>query len=135
MGPRPAEVRHNGSMPRSNHPRRRTSAVRGSSQSRGRGAQGTGQSAGDDDGFDLNRARLGIATTESASDGLWTVRTITAGNAQKSYTCPGCHHPVSPGTAHLVVWQEDALFGVEAGLRDRRHWHTNCWRGRNYKYR
>ncbi|MEV8144074.1 ATP/GTP-binding protein [Specibacter sp. NPDC078709] len=122
-------------MPRSNHPRRRTSNARGSSNSRGRGQPGAGTSDPDDDGFDLNRVRLGVPATESAPDGVWAVRSISAGNAQKSYTCPGCHRLVPPGLAHLVVWQEDALFGAEAGLRDRRHWHSNCWRGRSYRYR
>lgn len=78
---------------------------------------------------------MGIPATESAPDGVWAVRTISAGNAQKAYTCPGCHSQVLPGVAHLVVWQEDAMFGAEAGLRDRRHWHGNCWRGRSYRYR
>ncbi|WP_218711474.1 ATP/GTP-binding protein [Arthrobacter sp. BF1] len=122
-------------MPRSNHPRRRTSNARGSSKSPGRGPQGGGAMDEDGDGFDMNRARLGTTATESAPDGVWAVRTISAGNAQKSYTCPGCHRAVPPGLAHLVVWQEDAMFGAEAGLRDRRHWHSNCWRGRSYRYR
>lgn len=112
-------------MPRSNQPRRRrTSAPRG-----GLPAQADG------DGLDLDRLRLGFPTTESAPDGEWTVRTISVGNAQKVYMCPGCHHSVLPGTAHLVVWREDAMFGAEAGLRERRHWHSNCWRGRSYRYR
>ncbi len=112
-------------MPRSNHPRRRRTSVAG-------GASG-GKPA--DDGQGLDRARLGVPLRETAPDGEWAVRTITARNAQKVYVCPGCNHPVQPGVAHLVVWQEDALFGAEAGLRDRRHWHTNCWRGRSYRYR
>ncbi|WP_074709964.1 hypothetical protein [Arthrobacter alpinus] len=109
-------------MPRSNQPRRRTSPRRPGEHS-------------DDGEADLNRSRLGIPATESAPDGVWAVRTISSGNAQKAYTCPGCHRQITPGTPHLVVWQEDALFGDEAGLRDRRHWHSNCWRGRSYRYR
>ena len=61
---------------------------------------------------------MGVPSRESAPDGLWAVRSITAGNAQKVYTCPGCHRAVQPGVAHLVVWQEDAMFGAEAGLLD-----------------
>ncbi len=116
-------MRHNGEMPRSNHPRRRRTSF-------GR----AGDSSGDGE-LDLNRARMGIPATESAPDGVWAVRTISAGNAQKVYTCPGCHHQITPGVPHLVVWQEDAMFGNEAGLRDRRHWHSNCWRGRSFRYR
>jgi hypothetical protein len=116
-------------MPRSNHPRRRRPSFSGGT------AGGRDGAGGGEDGVDLDRARLGIPERESAPDGEWAVRTITARNAQKVYTCPGCNHPVQPGVAHLVVWQEDALFGSEAGLRERRHWHTNCWRGRSYRYR
>ncbi len=118
-------------MPRSNQPRRRrTSPPRGGRQA------GAGTKPWEDgEGYELNRARLGIPTTESAPDGEWAVRSISAGNAQKVYTCPGCHHQVHAGVAHLVVWREDAMFGAEAGLRERRHWHNNCWRGRSYIYR
>ncbi|MGA7204376.1 MAG: hypothetical protein WBX27_07085 [Specibacter sp.] len=108
-------------MPRSNLPRRRRASPAGAKLA---GAEP-----------DLDRARLGVPQRESAPDGEWAVRTITARNAQKQYACPGCNHPVQAGVAHLVVWREDAMFGAEAGLRDRRHWHTNCWRGRSYRYR
>ncbi|POH59859.1 hypothetical protein [Arthrobacter glacialis] len=107
-------------MPRSNRPRRRSAAPKGWQEQ---------------EEPDLDRARMGVPARESAPDGQWAVRSITASNAQKVYTCPGCHRAVEPGVAHLVVWQEDAMFGAEAGLRDRRHWHSNCWRGRSYKYR
>lgn len=109
-------------MPRSNQPRRRRSSP-------------GGQSGAAPEDYDLDRARLGIPERESAPDGEWMIRPITARNAQKTYTCPGCHRPVQPGVPHLVVWQEDALFGAAAGLRDRRHWHSNCWRSRSYRYR
>ncbi|MHA7305502.1 hypothetical protein ACX80E_09695 [Arthrobacter sp. TMN-49] len=107
-------------MPRSNRPRRRSAAPKGSPEH---------------EEPDLDRARMGVPSRESAPDGQWAVRSITASNAQKVYTCPGCHRAVPAGVAHLVVWQEDAMFGAEAGLRDRRHWHSNCWRGRSYRYR
>ena len=116
-------------MPRSNRPRRRRTSFSGGTAGGKNGGQQT------DDGFDLDRARLGVPQRELAPDGEWAVRTITARNAQKVYTCPGCHHPVQPGVAHLVVWQEDSMFGAEAGLRERRHWHSNCWHGRSYRYR
>lgn len=116
-------MRHNGGMPRSNQPRRRRTSTPG------------GRSAASSPEVDLDRARLGVPQRESAPDGEWAVRSITARNAQKTYSCPGCHRGIEPGVAHLVVWQEDALFGAEAGLRERRHWHENCWRGRSYRYR
>ncbi|MCY0905355.1 ATP/GTP-binding protein [Arthrobacter sp. H14-L1] len=113
-------------MPRSNHPRRANG---------GRPGQKTAAGSGAAEELDLERARSGFPRRESAPDGEWMVRPITARNAAKIYTCPGCHRPVQPGIAHLVVWQEDSLFGAAAGLTDRRHWHTNCWQSRSYKYR
>ncbi|WP_026555381.1 hypothetical protein [Arthrobacter sp. 35W] len=107
-------------MPRSNRPRRRTAAP--------------GKHAAPEE-LDLDRTRLGVPTRESAPDGEWAVRSITARNAAKTYTCPGCHREVPPGIAHLVVWAEDNIFGADAGLRERRHWHTNCWRTRTFRYR
>ncbi|HKS03645.1 MAG TPA: ATP/GTP-binding protein, partial [Arthrobacter sp.] len=55
--------------------------------------------------------------------------------AEKTYICPGCSTAVLPGIAHLVVWADDHLFGAAAGLAERRHWHTNCWTSRNFRYR
>ncbi|WP_427018480.1 ATP/GTP-binding protein [Pseudarthrobacter sp. P1] len=107
-------------MPRSNRPRRPAAAA-------GKYAERPA--------MDLERARFGIPERESAPDGEWAVRTITASNAAKTYTCPGCHRQVLPGVAHLVVWSEDNIFGADAGLRERRHWHTNCWRTRSFRYR
>ena len=72
---------------------------------------------------------------ESAPDGDWMVRSMTARNAEKTYICPGCSTAVLPGVAHLVVWADDHLFGAAAGLAERRHWHTNCWTSRNFRYR
>lgn len=112
-------------MPRSNRPRRAAS---------GRGAAGK-HAAGPAPELDLERARTGIARRESAPDGEWMVRSISASRAGKTYVCPGCFTAVPPGTAHLVVWSEDHIFGAAAGLAERRHWHSNCWSSRSYRYR
>src|SRR6476469_5758168 len=61
----------NGCMPRSNRPRRPVSG-KGAS---GRGAGRKGQEVPE---LDLERARAGIARRESAPDGEWMVRTMTA---------------------------------------------------------
>jgi hypothetical protein len=50
------------------------------------------------------------------------------GAASKEYMCPGCLHPVAIGSSHVVVWPEEAAFGVPTGVEARRHWHTACWR-------
>jgi hypothetical protein len=120
----------NGYMPRSNRPRRPVSG-KGSAPGRGTG----GKRSGDVPELDLERARAGIARRESAPDGEWMVRTMTARNAEKTYICPECSTAVLPGVAHLVVWKDDHLFGAAAGLAERRHWHTNCWMTRSYRYR
>jgi len=120
----------NGYMPRSNRPRRPVSG-KGSAPGRGTG----GKRSGDVPELDLERARAGIARRESAPDGEWMVRTMTARNAEKTYICPECSTAVLPGVAHLVVWKDDHLFGAAAGLAERRHWHTDCWMTRSYRYR
>ena len=72
----------------------------------------------------LNRGRQ----TESRSGRSWTVQNVAAGTSAKEYTCPGCHLPIQPGTAHVVAWREDGVLGDEDDLRNRRHWHRQCWR-------
>ena len=47
------------------------------------------------------------------------VRRVQPYQATKTYRCPGCDHPIPPGTGHLVV--------VPADVGDRRHWHRACW--------
>lgn len=66
--------------------------------------------------------------TEFKSGNEFTVQSIPAARAQKQYVCPDCAHPIMPGTAHVVAWRNDHLFGDEAGVTDRRHWHEHCWR-------
>jgi hypothetical protein len=46
------------------------------------------------------------------------VRMVTA---NKPYRCPGCDHAIRPGASHVVVVPAD-------DVRERRHWHTECWR-------
>jgi hypothetical protein len=125
----------NGGMPRSNRPRRPATG-KGAAARRGPAGKAAGRTGnGDVPELDLERARAGIARRESAPDGEWMVRTMTARNAEKTYVCPGCSTTVPPGIAHLVVWKDDHLFGAAAGLAERRHWHTNCWISRSYRYR
>lgn len=66
--------------------------------------------------------------TEHKIGSEWTVQSVPASRALKLYVCPDCVHPITPGTAHLVVWRNDHLFGDEAAVNDRRHWHEHCWR-------
>ena len=75
----------------------------------------------------VDRARGG-RTLEEGPDGSWTVQRVTG--SDKSYTCPGCRQEVPPGTAHVVAIAQDHLFGADAALADRRHWHSGCWRAR-----
>lgn len=76
----------------------------------------------------------GWAREETSRDGrVWRVRPTSGGGSGaggKAYRCPGCQQLVDAGSAHVVVWPADHLFGDDAGLDDRRHWHTACWRAR-----
>ncbi|MCV7193936.1 hypothetical protein [Mycolicibacterium brumae] len=66
--------------------------------------------------------------TEIGADGRdYQVRVVAGSGAVKTYRCPGCDHEIRPGVAHVVVWPSD---GGDAGVEDRRHWHTPCWQNR-----
>jgi hypothetical protein len=58
----------------------------------------------------------------------WTVQPISAVQAVKVYTCPGCGGQIAEGTAHVVVWRADGVLGDAADLAARRHWHSHCWK-------
>lgn len=79
-----------------------------------------------DDSF--QRLLAGWKRTEVRQGREWTVQPISAAQAQKEYTCPGCHGRIAPGIAHEVVWRADGVLGDAADLAARRHWHTHCWR-------
>jgi len=70
----------------------------------------------------------GFERTESGRDGTWKVRRVAS--PDKVYTCPGCHQQIPVEVTHIVAYREDHIFGSEAGLSERRHWHTHCWRSR-----
>ncbi|KQO82575.1 ATP/GTP-binding protein [Frigoribacterium sp. Leaf263] len=98
-------------MPRSNRPRRPRDARRA-----------------DEPAEDITRALRGGAVVESRHGRSFTVQSIGASSSVKEYICPGCSLTVAPGTAHVVVWRADGLFGEADDLASRRHWHTHCWR-------
>lgn len=77
---------------------------------------------------DLSSLAHGGARIESRQRREWYVRDVPAHRAEKPYRCPGCERDIPIGQAHLVVWSAEHLFGDEAAVRDRRHWHTHCWR-------
>ncbi|NCD16382.1 MAG: hypothetical protein EOL91_03545 [Actinobacteria bacterium] len=68
-----------------------------------------------------------MARTEEGPGGFsHTVRQVRG--SDKAYTCPGCNRSIPAGTTHVVAWSNDHLFGADAALAERRHWHTGCWR-------
>lgn len=78
----------------------------------------------------LNLRRATAHRLEPGPGGyMYHVQTIPSGT--KSYRCPGCQQLIRPGTAHLVSWTEESMWGVEAGQAERRHWHTACWNARD----
>jgi len=75
--------------------------------------------------LDLSRLR-GMVRTELGQDGHeYSVRAVRG--SEKEYRCPGCQQLVAAHTEHVVVWPADHLFGSEAAVRERRHWHHGCW--------
>ncbi|RZI92952.1 MAG: hypothetical protein EOO67_07665 [Microbacterium sp.] len=79
---------------------------------------------------DASFARLvnGWKRTEVRRGTEWIVQPVSAAQAQKAYSCPGCGREVAIGSAHVVVWRADGILGDAADLAARRHWHTACWR-------
>jgi hypothetical protein len=94
-------------MPRSNRPR--------------------GRAREEQPALDYDRVFAGRARVDAKRDGDWNVQPLTATNAVKSYTCPGCGLSIAPGVAHLVTWRADGIMGPDNDLADRRHWHQHCW--------
>src|SRR5690554_1161130 len=78
--------------------------------------------------LDMDRVRGGGARLEDRSDGAWYVRDVVGSG--KTYRCPGCDQLIAAQSLHVVVWAQDGLFGPDAALDDRRHWHTSCWGSR-----
>ncbi|ARC57284.1 hypothetical protein AS850_09370 [Frondihabitans sp. 762G35] len=99
-------------MPRSNRPR----------------SSRFGPRRDDSEGSDLSRVLYGGQHVESRRGRDFVVQAIAGTSSTKSYVCPGCELTVAPGTPHIVAWRADGLFGEEADLAARRHWHTHCWR-------
>lgn len=75
------------------------------------------------------RRLMGYTTFEEGADGReYKVHEIARG--AKEYVCPGCNGMIAIGEKHVVVWTEEHIMGAHAGARERRHWHSSCWRAR-----
>ncbi|MFT4230845.1 MAG: hypothetical protein QM602_11195 [Microbacterium sp.] len=79
-------------------------------------------------GDSFERLLAGFKRVELRRGAQWSVQPVSAAQALKPYTCPGCRRAVDPGVAHVVVWRADGVLGDAADLAARRHWHTGCWR-------
>lgn len=79
-----------------------------------------------DESFD--RLLAGWKRTEVRRGSQWTVQPVSAPQALKPYTCPGCGRQIEVGVAHVVAWRADGVLGDGADLAARRHWHEPCWR-------
>lgn len=77
---------------------------------------------------DVERLSYGGARKQSRRGREWFVRDVPAHRAEKPYRCPECGAEIPAGQAHVVAWSAEHLFGDEAAVRDRRHWHAHCWR-------
>lgn len=114
-------------MPRSNRSRRPQRQARPN-----KWAHADQRRDGENEGF--KGPGLSIPSLQSAPDGQWHVRRISAARAGKNYTCPGCHRTIDPGIEHIVAWRADHWSGEEASAASRRHWHLKCWNGRSFRY-
>lgn len=76
---------------------------------------------------DLTSLANGGARREQRRGTEWFVRDVPAARATKLYRCPECAATIPIGQAHIVAWSAEYLFGDEAALRDRRHYHRHCW--------
>lgn len=75
--------------------------------------------------LDVEALTRGFERTQVRRGATWKVRRVSS--QEKEYTCPGCHRAIPRGVTHVVAYREDHLFGAEAGLSERRHWHLHCW--------
>ncbi|SNS52271.1 hypothetical protein SAMN06309944_0634 [Micrococcales bacterium KH10] len=78
--------------------------------------------------LDLDRATGGRSTQQRRGED-WIVQQIRGGT--KEYVCPGCGRKIAAGTAHVAAWRSESIWGAQAALDDRRHWHTGCWQRHN----
>ncbi|WP_390280158.1 hypothetical protein [Gulosibacter bifidus] len=78
--------------------------------------------------LDVARLQQGMRRVEVRRGHEYTVAPIRAERALKVYTCPGCHGEIPEGVAHVVVWRADSIWGDDAAIADRRHWHNHCWK-------
>jgi hypothetical protein len=77
--------------------------------------------------LDASRVLGGVRRTVVKRDGEWTVQSMSAVAATKTYICPGCSGVIESGTAHVVVWRADSILGEDDAVAQRRHWHRRCW--------
>lgn len=78
--------------------------------------------------LDVERLTTGWRRTEVRQGREWTVQPISALNATKTYTCPGCQLMIDSCVAHVVTWRNDGILGDQADIEARRHWHQACWK-------
>ncbi|MBL3698245.1 ATP/GTP-binding protein [Leucobacter luti] len=77
---------------------------------------------------DVTRLANGGARRQTRRGREWFVREISAQRAEKVYRCPDCGLAIPAGQAHLVAWSAEHMFGDDAAVRERRHYHAHCWR-------
>ncbi len=75
--------------------------------------------------LDIGRARGGTRVETGPGGRQFTVRVVRS--VDKTYRCPGCNGNIPPGLSHVVAWSDEHIFGADAALANRRHWHDGCW--------
>lgn len=82
----------------------------------------------DEEPRDITRLAYGGAQKQLRRGTEWFVREIPSHRAEKTYRCPDCGTDIETGQAHVVAWSAQYLFGDEAAVHERRHYHAHCWR-------
>jgi hypothetical protein len=72
-------------------------------------------------------AALGSLRIETKRGKRYQVRKTFDGSSV--YKCPGCNNGITQGATSLTVIEQDHIFGEQAAIDERRHWHESCWKG------
>ena len=77
--------------------------------------------------LDVERVRGGFGSRIERGPRGEDYHVAVSRQSEKSYVCPGCGQEVPPGVTHTVAWADGHIFGEDAAVAARRHWHTHCW--------
>lgn len=71
-------------------------------------------------------AAIGEGFVETKRGKTYSVNKTIDG--QSVYKCPNCNQSIKIGEPSYTVIEQDHLFGEQAAIDERRHWHLSCWK-------